>query len=246
MQIVGLTGAIGHGKSSLAEALQIVQPRSISLESGSLVAEVANSWLKQLKQPLDPKSASSLNGGLKLLIPIIKTDLDFEASFEALKLSQSQIDTAPADVVKLLDYWRQTRDAWPAEPITALNKEQHRPLLQWLGGYLVQNLNAGIWYNRLVKRAQQAEVPLAIIGGLRFVNDAKIIHQAGGTVIQIVRPQVSEADLTDPTERQRKQMAVDGTVINNASLEQLQRLAKQLYSDLQTEHLQTTYRANDY
>ncbi|MEO8785375.1 MAG: hypothetical protein ABI221_03735 [Candidatus Saccharimonadales bacterium] len=251
MQIVGLTGAIGHGKSSLLKALQAIEPSSVAAESSELISHVANDWLATIKQPLDPTSVDSLNAGIQKLIAVLAADLGVDVQPDSLLIKQADIQTKSPNVAKLVEYWQlvQANPSHMALPIGLANKDLHRPILQWLGGFLVQRVGTGVWYDHLVGSARAAATKgakLAIISGLRFTTDADVIKQTDGAVLQVLRPQLAEADLLDPTERDRAKIVADSLIVNDGSLLQLGNLARQLYSDLKSNRLESSYLASNY
>jgi hypothetical protein len=52
---------------------------------------------------------------------------------------------------------------------------------------------------------------------------------------------MTEADIGDPTERERTQIKVDVTVVNNAGLNELVLCAQKLLNDMRLGKLQTRY-----
>ena len=69
MILIGITGSIGHGKTSLAEAFLKIEPSAIHDESSKLISEFANeakktipytfdaqkinNWLSNLEEPMN-------------------------------------------------------------------------------------------------------------------------------------------------------------------------------------------------
>jgi dephospho-CoA kinase len=56
MQLVGITGGIGHGKSTLAVDLAACAPKSKHFESSGIIIEVINAW--RSARPLFPTDSS--------------------------------------------------------------------------------------------------------------------------------------------------------------------------------------------
>lgn len=257
MLLVGLTGAIGHGKSTLAKALQQAHPTAINFETGQLVAKVANAWLSVMTDPLNPSDLNALNQTIKLLIPIIKAELGVLVSEADLRIDEQTMIRHSQNMAKLFEFCQQTaaNPKLSEQMITTSNKEQYRPLLQWLGGFLVQQVGTGIWFDQLIRQAYEADSvgkasnsggSLAIVPGVRFAADARIVRKNGGLIVLVSRPEHGEADLNDPTESQRHQIIPDCTVINNGSIAQLQLLAAQLQDDLVNNKLRKLYTAQNY
>lgn len=249
MLLVGVTGPIGHGKSTLAEFLARQETASVHTESSTIVAEVADRLNKFFvwESPVQ-SDLNSVNRWLAHLPPIAASVTHHTIPKSKVKLTHAQIESSPADYDKLWEYI-QSAHRTPSlltEHITANNKILYRSFLQWLGGYLVKHVDVGIWYNELVYRAKMAELNgcnLYIVGGLRFPSDADILRAAGGKILRINRPGSAEEDIHDPTERERGSIAADSTIINNGTLENLLHCAAQVYQDIFNGRLQPGYAA---
>lgn len=247
MIILGLTGAIGHGKTTLADDLAACAGSAVHLESSDLIIEVANA-LRAQSGPL-PKgdSIEAINTWLQPLAAILKQHVHCETSASAIMLSEQRTREHPDYYDKLFAYFRDLKKtpALQAAPITTTNKADFRSLLQWLGGYLVKMADDGVWYDELIRRAKTSEVELVTIGGVRFPGDAERVRAAGGLVVEISRPELATADKTDLTERERAQIRPDVHLYNDGSLTQLKSLAAVLYADLRTGQPGAVYRASE-
>lgn len=248
MQIIGITGAIGHGKTSLAEAFLSVEPKSLHLESFYVVAEVADALHEKLSDVPDATDLAAINDWLAHLPDILQKALHLHAKPLPIVLDSQTIQTAPADYDKLFAHIRNlaANPDLARQKITAANKQAYRPILQWLGGYVTTHIDARAWYQELIRRAQAAAedgVELVVIGGVRFPNDASVLHEAGGKVIEIVRPGATQPDMSDPTERERELIKADCMVVNNGSLEDLRAIALKVLEDLRDNKLAAEYRA---
>ena len=98
--------------------------------------------------------------------------------------------------------------------------------------------------SQLVRRAQEAGdqgAQLAVIGGLRFPNDAAVIREAGGKILQVIRPNAPQPDATDPTERERALIQADTAVINNGTIADLTTCAQQILTDIANNQLKPEY-----
>ncbi len=236
MILIGITGAIGHGKSSLADALAAQVGDVCRLESGTLVTEVANALHAKTDTLPQPDNVAQINKWLESLPQILQDVTHTAVSFEQIKLKPTTFDPNSSEYEKLVLHLRnlQAQPELLTQHITSAKKERYRPILQWLGGYLVNHVDTGIWYKELVRRAQVAAdegCELCVIGGLRFPTDADIVRQAGGFIIAITRPDYAQKDLLDPTESGRNEIKVDAVVLNNGSLTQLSTVAGHIYQD---------------
>lgn len=246
MLLIGLTGPISHGKTGFATALANIEPLTIHLESSLIIAQVANAMHMALSKVPDPSDVASLNEWLKHLPVILETTVHVQTSFEKIKLEQESVEQHPIEYQKLVMHVENLRrnPALARQAITIDNKETYRPFLQWLGGYLVQKIDAGIWYNQMVRLVNDAETTgckLCIVGGLRYPTDAAIMRNAGAIIIKVYRPGHLQNDMLDPTERERGNIPVDCTIISNGTEEDVKRCAVLFLSDLSAGKLQSTY-----
>lgn len=246
MVILGLMGAIGHGKTTLADDLSACAASAVHLESSDLIIEVANE-LRRSSGPLpDGDAIEAVNDWLQPLASILARQTKCRMTSAELALNPQRRRDHPAYYEKLFAYFTEQRKNPELQKagITAHNKTMFRSLLQWLGGYLVKMADAGIWYDELLRRAAASKADLATIGGVRFVGDAERIRAAGGWVVNIVRPDMAAGDQTDLTERERALIKPDINVYNDADLAQLKAVAARLYKDLEGGKPAREYRAS--
>jgi hypothetical protein len=249
MIIIGITGGIEHGKSTLASFLSETEPNSIVLETSLIVSEVANELNKNTKSPPNPKSIKDINNFLEPLPKIIADVTHAKLTFEQIKVSKPLTDTSLSDYERLLVYLDkvQTNPELISSNITIENKTNYRAILQWLGGYLVQNVDKNIWYKEILRRLKTAAsrgASLGIIGGLRYPNDGKLVHNAGGVIIDIYRPNYEDLELNDLTEKDRSKIAVDLKIVNDSSIEALKTCAGKVYDDIKNNKIKTVYFAS--
>lgn len=248
MVIIGITGPIGHGKSSFANYLVNLEPSALHFESFQIVAEVASAMQKALSDIPDAYNVASLNNWLHCLPSILSAVTHTECTFKDIELQQTSIEQHPIEYQKLIMHVENlARDPeLMRQTITAENKEYYRPLLQWLGGYLVQRVDPGIWYNEIVRRihaASTAGAKLCVVGGLRFPNDVAVMRAEGAIIVELSRPGHLQSDTLDPTERERQNIKADCSIMNNGSLADLEKFAERFLLDLRANKLDKTYHA---
>lgn len=245
MIIAGLTGGIGHGKTTLATLLANHSTNTLHFESWELVAEVATALRNDTSVHPPAKNIDEINTWLYILPDIVAQTLHANCTFEDVKLTPERIASKPENYTKLFEYLdlMAERPELATVEITAENKETLRPLLQWLGGYLVARLG-GVWYDEIIRRIQHlrgSSFTLVTVGGVRFPSDAESLRNAGGIILEIQRPLFAMQDKNDLTERDRMKIEPDSVVLNDGSLEDLTVCAKRVYQDLQLRQLKPAY-----
>lgn len=246
MYIIGFTGPIGHGKSTFSEALHKIEPSYIHLESSMIIAEIADEMHAALQTIPERDNIDAINDWLRLLPDILKKKLDVECKFEQIQLDPERVIRHPVEYEKLflhIDNLTHNPSLLKSK-ITLDNKEAYRPILQWLGGYLVRTITPGLWYNEIVRRAKKAEargVKLCTVGGLRFPNDATTLRKIDAVVVKVYRPGHLQYDVLDPTERERDDIPLDVTVVSDRGIEEVNACARQFFEDLKNGQLKHTY-----
>ncbi len=240
---IGLTGAIKHGKSTIAEQLHNFESNSVLLETGTLIVEVADAMHKVIPQPIDPQNIDWVNTWLAELPSILRTSAHIDVDTEAVQITAQKVYEKPLEFQKLFTHTAELAQDHSelSKPVTAQTKSSHRPFLQWLGGYTVMNIDTGIWYNELLRRADATTALLRIVSGLRFKSDELVIRQAGGYIVKVVRPDAPEVDLSDPTERERESITADSIIINNGDVIELQASTYEFLNDLRAGSPKSVY-----
>lgn len=246
MELIGITGPIGHGKTTFAGALLELESPALHLESNMPIIEIASAWQLALPQAFDPHDVTALNEWVRELPNILQDLFGIQTTYEALKIHPETAMAAPIEYEKLLHHAALlvSEPGLALQRITPENKELYRPLLQWLGSYLPPRIDEGMWYREIVRRAKEFEKSggkLCVSGGIRYPIDAQIWRDAGGTVLKVHRPDKREHDLSDPTERQRNDIVADSVIVNNGTIDDLQRLAPRVLSDIEEGTLKAEY-----
>jgi hypothetical protein len=249
MLIIGMTGPISHGKSTFASALAEIEPKTIHLEFSSVVDRIADAMHMALDKIPDPYDVNQLNNWLKSLPAILLEAVHTKTTFDQLRLDEASIKEHPVEYQKLILHVENLRKhpKLSRQSITVDNKETYRPFLQWLGAYLVQKVDSGIWQKeivRLIYDASTTGTKICIVGGLRFPSDATAIRSAGGIIVKVYRPGHLQADMLDPTERERDNIPVDCTIMSNGTVEDLRLCSRHVLNDIQANSLRTLYQTS--
>jgi hypothetical protein len=174
-----------------------------------------------------------------------------DCSFAQLEIQLSDVERHPVEYEKLLLHIENLARTphLAKDTITTENKEAYRPILQWLGGYLVKKVDPNIWYKEIIRRVEKSEAEgykICVIGGLRYPSDANMVRDAGGVLVKIYRPGHLQYDMMDPTERERDNIRVDATIMSTGTIEDMTRCAHQVLGDIKTDTMQHIYRSSDY
>lgn len=246
MIIAGLTGGIGHGKTTFATLLAAKARSAHHFESWELIAEVATALRSEGNPHPSSNDTAAVNEWLFSLPDIVSLHTHQAVKGIRLRITPERLAAHPEHYTKLFEYLRHmhAQPALQTIDITVDNKEQFRSLLQWLGGYLVATIGSGIWYDEIVRRIallRASGCELVTVGGVRYPADAERLRNAGGVIIEIERPDQPHLDAQDLTERERKAIKPDSVVMNNASIALLSRTAETVYADMSRRQLQIAY-----
>jgi len=250
--LLGITGGIGSGKTSLSRFLGELVQNHVVYETNAPIIEIANRFNQLLEAELNFDTTNNeeelVNQVLIWMPDIITEHLHFDTTWNHLAICPKDRRTHPELYEKLFTYVSLVRKKpkLVEQTITSQNKSDYRPLLQWLGGYFVAKLSPAIWYDELFRRIgiHDSHRDLVIITGLRYPNDAAILRTHSGKVIAVERPGVT-ADSTDITEVMRSKIVPDITVTNDSSPEQLQKTAEMLWNDIAAGKPHKMYKALD-
>lgn len=237
--LLGITGAIGSGKSTFASFLAEAEPSHAIYETWHVVGEIATAFNQAIKAELEFETSKNdlelANQALIWLPEAISDQLHFDLVWNQLAITKRDNLENPALYEKLWHYLQMARKnpKLLSTVITAENKETYRPILQWIGGYLVAKASKTIWYSEILRRIdlREKDTNLVIINGVRYPSDAEIVRKHGGKIIQVTRNS-NERDNTDPTEVMRSEISPDIKIVNNGSLDQLKQVGIELINDL--------------
>lgn len=247
MIIIGITGPIGHGKTTVADSFASLEPTLCHFESSSIISEVGNAMHKVLQAIPNASDLASINNWIQNLPDILEQTVHIPASFDQLKLTEQGFKDYPIEYQKLILHIQNLKRSpdLAKQEITPQNKDHYRPFLQWLGGYLPERIDPGIWYKELVRRihdSAQKGCEFCIVGGLRYTVDAELLRAEGAKIIKIYRPGYLQNDMLDPTERERENIQVDATILSTGTLDDLKRCTEVVWRDIKAGNLQAEYR----
>jgi hypothetical protein len=246
--IAGLTGGIGHGKTTFARLLAHHSRNARHFETWELVAEVATALRSQQLNHPAPDNITAVNEWLYPLIDALAMYMHASITFADFKITPARLERHPERFEKLFEYLRliERQPELADIDINDDTKDIFRPLLQWLGGYMVIKAGSGVWYNEILRRIahlQSTGFDLVTVGGVRYPADAERLRNAGGVIICIDRIGQPKRDTKDMTERERSLIEPDCLVRNNDSLRQLAVCANLVYHDLRLHQLQHEYQS---
>lgn len=244
MVVIGITGAIGHGKTTFGHDLQLLETHATHYDSSQIITNLAQAWVQASPQLPAADDYQAINRWLKDVVPVIKQMFGLDCKLAQIELTEAAVKKNPGDYEKLFTFLQQ-----PAVDLSEpgeSTKESYRSLLQWMGGYFVKKIDQGIWYEYIADQIRidhQEGIILCTVGGVRYPKDAEILKSVDAVIVEIKRPDLEEIDITDMTERERQNITVDTIVNNNGSLTDLQNCAKRLYEDIKAGNLQSNYNA---
>jgi deoxyadenosine/deoxycytidine kinase len=249
-ELLGMVGAIGSGKTTLAELLGDTVQNHAHYEASDLIIEVANRFNQLLEAELNFETATDdtelINQVLIWVPDVISEHLHHETIWNHIAITAKDTHAHPESYKKLFAYLSRvhTNPHIVEQTIASENKNDYRDLLQWLGGYLVAKISPTIWYDELFRRIElhEGHTALVTIGSVRYASDAQIVRDRGGRVIKVERPGLAD-DTSDVTEAERHSITPDITVINNGTFEQLKTLAATLWDDIAAGKPRTIYEA---
>jgi len=253
MLILGITGPIGHGKSTLAKAFMAIDKSAVRIESSTLIAEVANKWLKNFPKELlvDDHDYDILEAWTTELSIIASEALQIKIHPEQLLITEKTFNEAPETVARLVRYISLIEQGVVEinSEINDGNKDKNRAILQWLGGFLIVRVSEGVWYDEIERQILDAETKgksLCLVGGIRYPYDAEVIRRNGGKLAKLIRKDLPPRDSSDITEAHWAKLKVDTAIKSTASKEALGEMARAVYEDLLADNLLPEYNSGDF
>lgn len=205
--VVGFGGAAGSGKTTAANMLaEVAQPMqsehfefsdSIMQIGRSLLADISNN---QNSRPEDYKDI--LSGKL---------------SEYGMSVSSDQ------NIPQLSDAYIKSLCSGELAELTHETKNQHRPLLEWLGRSAIVMVSPTVWGDNILRynvdTPLQAGNRLITIGGIRTMADRALIRELSGAMVRMVRDLPGKVQLD--TEYQLSEWSADYTVFNENTKDEL-------------------------
>lgn len=205
--VVGFGGAAGSGKTTAANMLaEVAQPMqsehfefsdSIMQIGRSLLADISNN---QNSRPEDYKDI--LSGKL---------------SEYGMSVSSDQ------NIPQLSDAYIKSLRSGELAELTHETKNQHRPLLEWLGRSAIVMVSPTVWGDNILRynvdTSLRAGNRLITIGGVRTMADRALIRELSGAMVRMVRDLPGKVQLD--TEYQLSEWSADYTVFNENTKDEL-------------------------
>lgn len=244
-----MTGPIKHGKTTFAENVMAQQLGTVHYESSNVIAEVADAMHSELNNISFSETTEGLNNWLKKLPNILKTVVSVDCEYRDVAFNNKDVYENPLAYSKLYEHSRNliSEPSLANEKIHKLNKDKYRPILQWLGGYLADNVSDTIWFDELIRRSKKAEqggAALCILSALRYPADEGVVREVGAHIVKVVRPDKGEQDKSDPTERTRDLIIPDTKMLNNGNLEQFRKVSEEFVKDFKAGKPRVLYTAS--
>jgi len=249
--LLGITGPIGHGKTTFTELLLRQEPSHTVYESREIISELADDFNHALSGELAFETTNDpielINQSLIWFVEAINEKLHQNVTWTQLAITKRAVAANPELFEKALSYIESAkqRPEILETPITAENKATYRPLLQWIGGYLLAKINKTIWYDEIFRRIDlyDSDKNLVIVNGIRNASEADLVRSRGGVIIEITRPSQAVQDPNDITEISRREIKSDVQVLNNGTLAQLETLAETFWHDASISKITNQYSA---
>jgi hypothetical protein len=217
---IGLKGKKRSGKSTVARKLRQLAGSSSAadVEFSDPIIEAVNLALAKKPRGLYRFSTNLLKGA-----EVVTGERLAHPELAILK------ELRP-DVMKALADWLKSAD--PEVRLNRQNKDDHRALLSFLGvlGRHPKIGHPSIWSNKIDQiLAEINGEPLVTAAGVRFPEDAGIIRDRHGVIVEVHRSQVEDQD---PANEKRSLVSPDVEIWNDGSKAELETATESFYHDL--------------
>lgn len=224
VKLIGLLGASGHGKTTLAEMLGSQVQAAVTLEYGQQVIDFANHWGMHWPPPNHGYLAKDIQEISGSLSNVIQKRI-------GLRLASTTIKDCIASsraFGKLREYLLASK--FPRN-ITMSNQAQHRELLEFLSVFLVELVADDFW-DQLIEPDLCAGLSTNDLVSvcIRQPSNAALMRRHNGVVVRVINPRIQAK--TNPTEARMNLIQPDVVVYNDSNLLALQRTAKILWDIL--------------
>lgn len=252
--ILCTTGPMDSGKSTLCDMLRELESNSLGFESGQLITELANELNTYLSSDHSTISEGdnfyeAFNAALSAIEKnhpeLLGEDVDINFTAKDLLEHPKQFQN--------LEQYLETIRMQPTLINTRITIENrdifYRPLLKWLGGYMVYKVRPSVWFDEIGRRIIHFKPTPALVtvSSLRFPADEEAMrsfcekNKFDCLIVEVQRPGMSEG--TDVTEMNRSEIRADTLIINNGIVEDLRDVAKDLLHDISKKKLKPEYRS---
>lgn len=111
--------------------------------------------------------------------------------------------------------------AWKEAPLSGIGASPRR-LAQTLGTEWGRAIHPDLWLELAREAIMGAEAPGVVIPDVRFGNEAEWIHERGGVVIRVVRPDATAVE-AHSSEAGLSGALIDAYIVNDGSIADLRR-----------------------
>ena len=215
--VVGFGGAAGSGKTTAANMLaEVAQPmQSEHFEFSDPIMQIGRSLLADISNNQNSRAED------------YKGILSDKLSEYGMGVSFDQ------NIPQLSDAYIKSLCSGELAELTHETKNQHRPLLEWLGRSAIVMVSPTVWGDILrynVGASLQTGNRLITIGGVRTTADRALIRELSGSMIRMVRNLQGRTQLD--TEYQLSEWTADYTVFNENTKDELFEEIGRIWADI--------------
>lgn len=215
--VVGFGGAAGSGKTTAANMLaEVAQPmQSEHFEFSDPIMQIGRSLLADISN-----NQNSRTEDYKGILSDKLSEYGMSVSFDQ-------------NIPQLSDAYIKSLRSGELAELTHETKNQHRPLLEWLGRSAIVMVSPTVWGDILrhnVGASLQTGNRLITIGGVRTTADRALIRELSGSMIRMVRNLQGRTQLD--TEYQLSEWTADYTVFNENTKDELFEEIGRIWADI--------------